>query len=223
MNTRDWQTFFDDFAPRYRLVDKTSLGFANWARRKTITALKLPKNASLADLMAGPGSNLALLPKEYEGSIKLIDFSNRMCCEAKKAIQRCELDNRTQVINAEATEQIPFLKDTFLLCTFGLKTLHPTERQLLCKAIGQYLPKKGRFAAVEFDFTGWAAPLAKAWIFFQSLLSPLHKQSIELKKLLIIEPDTAQQTAALLRAEELWVHTWRHPILPFRWILAEKQ
>lgn len=216
-----WQCFFDEFAPDYKRVDKTSMGMAPYVRRQALKLVHLGEQDTLADLMCGPGSILPVLPRSYKGVIELVDFSEAMCTIAREDAAT-HAPGRTRIYVGETAVLLPQLEAQHWLCTFGFKTLLPAERKQFCAAVATHLPQGGRFVAAEFDTGGWLGRLVDPLLTLKTRISALRFHGLMLRDILRAEPESALAVAQELQRGGLRVKTWRHLWLPVRFIVAEK-
>jgi demethylmenaquinone methyltransferase/2-methoxy-6-polyprenyl-1,4-benzoquinol methylase len=131
----------------------SSLGFCRRWRRQCVRAIPIRRGDRILDLMTGMGEIIpdAARRTGEEGEITAIDFSARMCREARR-----HTDDRVpcsvRVIEADvlAIELPPGSVDA-VLSTFGLKTLSVAQLRILARRVSDVLATGGRLSLLEIS------------------------------------------------------------------------
>lgn len=145
---------FDEMAATYGLMNLvSSFGFARRWRRQCVRAVPIRPGDRVLDLMTGMGEIIPDAGRRIgaEGSITAIDFSARMCQEARKhAGDRAPCPVR--VIEADVLSvDLPTGSADVVLSSFGLKTLSPDQIWMLARRVQDVLAPGGRLSLVEIS------------------------------------------------------------------------
>lgn len=166
---------FDEMAATYGAVNLiASFGFAARWRRQCVEALDVAPGSTVVDLMCGMGELTMLLAPRVgpAGRVVGIDISAEMCRRAERVASKyarglAEVRREDALDTSIEAESVDALA-----CSFGLKTLSPTQIRQLAREVHRVLRPGGQLAFVEisrpaaawlrlpyFAYISWAIPL----------------------------------------------------------------
>ncbi|MCB1137333.1 MAG: class I SAM-dependent methyltransferase [Leptospiraceae bacterium] len=178
---------FDRMASTYGILNYiTSFGFSERWRKQCVDSL-LEAGAGISgpdqngsapwseeavayDLMSGMGETWPSLCRFPLKRIVAVDLSAGMCARARKAAAKYSSDIRI-LCQDVFSGVLPENSADIVICSFGLKTLDPSQRRELAGLIYRVLKPGGRFAFVEIsDPRSWW--LRNLYIFYLKRVIP---------------------------------------------------
>jgi demethylmenaquinone methyltransferase/2-methoxy-6-polyprenyl-1,4-benzoquinol methylase len=176
---------FEGMAATYGIVNLvSSFGFCRRWRRQCVTLAAPAAGMVVYDLMSGMGECWPTIARAVgaRGRIVGLDFSPAMCVRARRTAARVrgpaiELLERDVLGNA-----IPSRAADCIVCSFGLKTLSPAQRDRLAAEIARVLKPGGTFSLLEISVPR-ARLLRAAYMFYVKRCIPV------IGRLLLGNPD----------------------------------
>lgn len=143
---------FDEIARRYDLLNRLiSLGVDQGWRRRTVSALRLPRVARVLDVATGT-ADLALLTAKMHPDCQVVgvDPSVKMMDVGRTKIARRGWQGRVELQLGDA-QQLEFANDSFhgLTMAFGIRNV--PDRQLALTEMARVTKPGGRVAILELS------------------------------------------------------------------------
>jgi ubiquinone/menaquinone biosynthesis methyltransferase len=145
---------FDEMAATYGVVNLvSSFGFARRWRRQCVRAIPIRRGDRILDLMTGMGEIIPDAGRLIgdEGEITAIDFSARMCQQARRYTDD-RVPCSVRIIEADVLAiDLPPGSADVVLSSFGLKTLSVAQLRVFARRVYDVLAPGGRLSLVEIS------------------------------------------------------------------------
>lgn len=134
-------SIFNELAADYWLTDYFSFGLTKYIRLKSLLILNPEKGETVCDAMCGTGNNFNALTQK-NCTVIAIDNSPKMIDLATRQINDTQINIRTEDFLNNTLENNSIDK---LICTFGIKCLHPADYTSFVHQLTRIIKPGGSF------------------------------------------------------------------------------